>query len=127
MPQFYVAIIEKTRGGFGVFFPDLPGCTSFGPTIAKAAENAYVAAQAHAALTQEYGEDLPKARPPEQIAADPDVQEKARLLVPLRSEKSRCFRPPLWLRSIAQRKNYRSRAQARSPISRSRASQPDAL
>src|SRR5258706_4612051 len=83
MQQFYVAIIEKARGGFGVFFPDLPGCTSFGPTIAKAAENAYVAAQAHAALTQEYGEDLPRARTPEQISIDPDVQEKARLLVPV--------------------------------------------
>ena len=83
MQQFYVAIIEKARGGFGVFFPDLPGCTSFGPTIAKAAENAYVAAQAHAALTQEYGEELPRARTPEQISIDPDVQEKARLLVPV--------------------------------------------
>ena len=83
MQQFYVAIIEKARGGFGVFFPDLPGCTSFGPTIAKAAENAYVAAQAHAALTQEYGEELPQARTPEQISVAADVQEKARLLVPV--------------------------------------------
>jgi predicted RNase H-like HicB family nuclease len=83
MQQFFVAIIEKARGGFGVFFPDLPGCTSFGSTIAKAAENAYVAAQAHAALTQEYGEELPRARTPEQISIDPDVQEKARLMVPV--------------------------------------------
>ena len=70
-------------GSLGVQFPDLGGCTSLGPTIAKAAENAYVAAQAHAALTQEYGEQLPEARTPEQISIDPDVQEKARLLVPV--------------------------------------------
>src|ERR1041384_7997530 len=83
MQRFYVAIIEKARGGYGVFFPDLPGCTSFGPTIAKAAENALVAAQAHAALTKEYGEKLPLPREPQQVVADPDIKEEARLLVPV--------------------------------------------
>jgi predicted RNase H-like HicB family nuclease len=83
MQQFYLAIIEKAKGGFGVFFPDLPGCTSFGPTLAKAAENAYVAAQAHAAVSQEYGEELPPPRDPDRIEIDPDVTEKARLLVPV--------------------------------------------
>jgi predicted RNase H-like HicB family nuclease len=83
MQRFYVAIIEKAKDGYGVFFPDLPGCTSFGATIAKAAENAYVAAQAHAALTQEFGEAVPKPRAPENIPRDAGVKEKARLLVPV--------------------------------------------
>jgi predicted RNase H-like HicB family nuclease len=83
MQRFYVAIIEKARGGYGVFFPDLPGCTSFGPTISKAAENALVAAQAHAALTQAYGEKLPLPSEPQQISTDPGVKEEARLLVPI--------------------------------------------
>lgn len=83
MQQFYVAIIEKARQGYGVFFPDLPGCTSFGATVSEAAKNAYVAAQAHAALTQEYGEKLPSARSPDEIAFDPEVKEQARLLVPI--------------------------------------------
>ena len=83
MQQFYVAIIEKGRQGYGVFFPDLPGCTSFGSTVSEAAKNAYVAAQAHAALTQEYGERLPNARAPDQIVFDPEVKEQARLLVPI--------------------------------------------
>ena len=81
--RFYVAIIEKGKGGFGVFFPDLPGCTSFGRTIAKAAENAYVAAQAHAAIAQEYGEKLPPPSDPDKIPRDPDVQEKGWILIPI--------------------------------------------
>jgi predicted RNase H-like HicB family nuclease len=83
MQRFYLAVIEKGRGGYGVFFPDLPGCTSFGPAVAKAAENAYVAAQAHRAITLEHGEQLPNPRAPEQIPADPEVNEAARLLVPV--------------------------------------------
>jgi predicted RNase H-like HicB family nuclease len=83
MQQFYVAIIEKARQGYGVFFPDLPGCTSFGATVSEAAKNAYVAAQAHAALTQEHGEKLPSARSTDEIADDPEVKEQARLLIPI--------------------------------------------
>jgi predicted RNase H-like HicB family nuclease len=83
MQRFYMAIIEKARDGYGVFFPDLPDCTSFGATVAKAAENDYVAAQAHAALTQEFGETIPEPREPENIPPDPEVKEKARLLVPV--------------------------------------------
>ena len=83
MQRFYVAIIEKAKSGYGVFFPDLPGCTSFGASVSQAAENAYVAAQAHAALAQEHGEKLAEPREPEKIPHDPEVKEKARLLVPV--------------------------------------------
>ena len=83
MQQFYLAIIGKAPHGYGVFFPDLPGCTSFGATVEEAARNAYVAAQGHAAVTQEYGESLPKARSPEEIPFDPEIKEAARLLVPV--------------------------------------------
>ncbi|MGZ5931789.1 MAG: type II toxin-antitoxin system HicB family antitoxin [Rhizomicrobium sp.] len=83
MQRFYTAIIEKGRDGFGVFFPDLPGCTSFGRTVEEAAGNAYSAAQAHVALSQEYGDTIPSARPPDKIAHQRDVKEAARLLVPV--------------------------------------------
>lgn len=85
MQRFYTAIIEKASKGYGVFFPDLPGCTSFGDTVEKAAANAFVAAQAHAALAGEYGEELAAPRAPDQIPTDPDVKEKARLLIPVES------------------------------------------
>ena len=83
MQRFYLAVIEKAEGGYGVFFPDLPGCTSFGRTVEEAAANAYVAAQAHAAIMAEHGEALPKARSPETIRRQRGVSEAARLLVPV--------------------------------------------
>lgn len=83
MQQSYVAIIEKARQGYGVFFPDLPGCTSFGATVSEAAKNACIAAQAHAALTREYGETLPYPRSSEEIQFDPIVREETRLLIPV--------------------------------------------
>ena len=83
MQRFYTAIIEKAKDGFGVFFPDLPGCTSFGRTVEEAAANAYTAAQAHVALSQEYGDAIPGARAPDRIPHDRDVKEKARLLIPV--------------------------------------------
>ncbi|HEY3778428.1 MAG TPA: type II toxin-antitoxin system HicB family antitoxin [Rhizomicrobium sp.] len=83
MQKFYTAIIEKARDGFGAFFPDLPGCTSFGRTVEETAANAYTAAQAHVALSREYGDAVPDARPPDQIPHERDVKEKARLLIPV--------------------------------------------
>ncbi|HEY5238961.1 MAG TPA: type II toxin-antitoxin system HicB family antitoxin [Rhizomicrobium sp.] len=83
MQRFYTAIIEKAAGGFGVFFPDLPGCTSFGRTVEEAAANAFTAAQAHVALSQEYGDAISDARAPDEIPHDREVKEKARLLIPV--------------------------------------------
>ncbi|HTQ12496.1 MAG TPA: type II toxin-antitoxin system HicB family antitoxin [Rhizomicrobium sp.] len=83
MQRFYTAIVETARDGFGVFFPDLPGCTSFGRTVEEAAGNAYSAAQAHVALSQEYGDTIPDARAPDAIPRERDVKEKARLLIPV--------------------------------------------
>jgi predicted RNase H-like HicB family nuclease len=83
MQRFYTAIIEKGRDGFGVFFPDLPGCTSFGRSVKEAAGNAYAAAQSHVALSQEHGDVLADARSPEKIPRERGVKEAARLLVPV--------------------------------------------
>jgi predicted RNase H-like HicB family nuclease len=81
--RFYTAIIEKARDGYGVFFPDLPGCTSFGKTIARAAENARVAAQAHAVVSIEFGDELPGPRDPDEIPDDPKIAEATRFLIPV--------------------------------------------
>jgi predicted RNase H-like HicB family nuclease len=83
MQRFYTAIIEKAKDGFGVFFPDLPGCTSFGKTVEEAAANAYTAAQAHVAVSQEYGDAIPDPRATDDIPTERGVKEKARLLIPV--------------------------------------------
>ena len=83
MQRFYTAIVEKAKDGFGVFFPDLPGCTSFGRSVEEAASNAYTAAQAHVALSQEYGDAIAEPRATDAIPAERGVKEKARLLIPV--------------------------------------------
>lgn len=83
MQRFYTAIIEKAKDGYGVFFPDLPGCTSFGKSIEEAAINAFSAAQAHVALSREYGDEIAAPRAPDEIPATKGVKEKARLLIPV--------------------------------------------
>ncbi len=83
MRRIYVAVIEKGEDGFGVFFPDLPGCTSWGATIEEAAANSLVAAQAHVAIAAEHDEELAMPRPIGEVEVGPDVQEVQRLLVPV--------------------------------------------
>ena len=79
---FYPAVVEAAAdGGYGVFFPDLPGCTSGGDTLQEAARNAEEALQAHVGLSAEHGEALPLPSDLAAIAAGPDVHEAARLLV----------------------------------------------
>lgn len=40
MVRYYPAIIEQAEGGFGVFFPNMPGCSSAGASLREAAPNA---------------------------------------------------------------------------------------
>ncbi len=81
MVKFYIAIIERAKSGYGVFFPDIPGCTSAGATIHEAAANAEAALQGHLTLNLEHGEALPEPTALDAIAADPDIDEAARVLV----------------------------------------------
>ena len=80
--RFYVAIIERGAEGFGVFFPDLPGCVSAGDTIQDAARNAEEALRGHVALMIRDGDAIPQATPIDEIPADPDVTEVARVMIP---------------------------------------------
>lgn len=43
----YLAVLEPSADGYGVFFPDLPGCISFGETILDAQKNAQEALELH--------------------------------------------------------------------------------
>lgn len=78
---YYVAVIEgDAEGGYCVFFPDIPGCTSAGATVQKAAENAVEALE----LFAEHSYDpLPDPTDPDKIVVDDDVPEVARIMVPI--------------------------------------------
>ena len=81
MPRYYPAIVERAADGFGVFFPDLPGCTSAGATLQEAVRNAEAALQAHIDLASEHGEAVPDPSELDAVASEPDVVEAARVLV----------------------------------------------
>jgi predicted RNase H-like HicB family nuclease len=79
--QYFPAITEKAKKGFGVFFPDLPGCTSYGKTMEETARNAEEALRGHLLLMIEDGDAIPRQRPLDKIEHDPDVEEEGRILV----------------------------------------------
>lgn len=77
----YPAVIERGASGFGVFFPDLPGCVSAGDTVQEAALNAEEALSGHLAVGAEYGDAIPDPSDLDAITVDPDIDEVARILV----------------------------------------------
>jgi predicted RNase H-like HicB family nuclease len=78
---YYPAIVERSSEGYGVFFPDLPGCTSAGATLQDAALNAEEALAGHLLVTLEHGEALPEPSNLDAVEHDPEVDEVARILV----------------------------------------------
>jgi predicted RNase H-like HicB family nuclease len=63
--QFYRALIvqdeaDGSQDGYGVVFPDLPGCTSSGDTIQEAYEHAFEALALHVEGMIEEGAELPE-------------------------------------------------------------------
>jgi predicted RNase H-like HicB family nuclease len=79
--RHYLAVIERAAEGYGVFFPDLPGCTSGGATLEEAAVNAEEALRGHVEVAVEEGQALPAPSGLADVQVDPDVDEAARLLV----------------------------------------------
>ena len=80
--RYFTAIIEAGgKSGYGVYFPDLPGCVSAGDTIEEAARNAEEALSLHLRGIAEDGDDIPAATVPEKISAVPGSAEIARFLV----------------------------------------------
>jgi predicted RNase H-like HicB family nuclease len=78
---YFPAIIERGEHGFGVFFPDLPGCTTAADTIQEAARAAEEALSGHLVVMAEYGDPIPDPSDLDGIERDPEVDEAARILV----------------------------------------------
>jgi predicted RNase H-like HicB family nuclease len=90
--RFYPALIEQAEGdnpeaGYGVVFPDLPGCISSGETVQEAAINAAEALSLHIEGMAEDGLPIPPPGSPDAPLPDwlADVAGKliARVLVPV--------------------------------------------
>ena len=57
----YLAILEQSEDGYGVFFPDIDGCISFGESIEAAQANATEALELHIYGMEEDREPVPVA------------------------------------------------------------------
>lgn len=83
--NYYPAFIEQASdGGYGVTFPDLPGCTSGGADFEQALANAANALKAHLVWMAEDGDEIPlpsalDAPPPEWLG---DIAA-TRVLIPV--------------------------------------------
>ena len=80
----YAAIIGRGQDGYGVFFPDLAGCTSGGDDLEQAISHAREALALHVAGMVEDGETLPVPTPFEQLEIDPQVDMRAIALIEAR-------------------------------------------
>jgi predicted RNase H-like HicB family nuclease len=71
----YIAIIEDAGPdhAVGVWFPDLPGCTSAGDDIDEALRNAPQALELYAESIAADGKPLPRSRSLMELRSDPEV------------------------------------------------------
>jgi predicted RNase H-like HicB family nuclease len=76
----YVAIIEDAGPdhAVGVWFPDLPGCTSAGDDTDEALRNAPEALELYAQSLEGDGKQLPRPRTLTELKADPDIADDIR-------------------------------------------------
>ena len=87
-PVRYVSFIHRDRdSGYGISFPDFPGCVAVGDTVDDAIRHGCEALAFHVEGLSDDGESIPPPRPIEAIKADPELAESRRgadfVLVPL--------------------------------------------
>jgi predicted RNase H-like HicB family nuclease len=71
----YIVLVDGESGGYGVVFPDLPGCVAMGTTIDTALVNAADALRDWTETIEQTGSAVPKPRSLEQIRKDRDVKQ----------------------------------------------------
>ena len=93
---YYVGLVDQSStGDFGVWFPDLPGCTTMGATIDELFANAIDVLRIWIEDAMGDGEDIPKSRDVTALLDEPDVQQARRddnasfLHVPLLLDRGR--------------------------------------
>ena len=83
----YVSFIHRDDAGYGVSFPDFPGCVSVGDTIDEAIRHGSEALAFHAEGLVQDGESIPPPRSIDAVKADPELADWRReadfVLIPL--------------------------------------------
>ena len=83
----YVSFIHRSKAGYGVSFPDFPGCVSVGDTVDDAIHLGSEVLAFHVEGLAEDGEAIPEPRTIDAIKADPGLADWRReadlALIPL--------------------------------------------
>ena len=83
----YVSFIHRDEAGFGVSFPDFPGCVSVGDTVDEAVHHGSEALAFHIEGLLDAGEVIPEPRSIDAIKMDPEFADWRReadlILIPL--------------------------------------------
>ena len=96
----YVVVIDGKPGAFGMWVPDMPGCTSMGKTLDELLHDAQEALRLWAEDATEDGEAIPVPRSFDEVYSDPKVtaaiREGAALaIVPLLIDSGRSVKANL--------------------------------
>jgi len=79
----YPAVFETDEdGGYGVNFPDLPGCVTLGDSLEEAYTAAIEALELHLEGMVEAGEALPAPSALEAVEGDPESHVVTKMLIP---------------------------------------------
>jgi predicted RNase H-like HicB family nuclease len=78
---YYPAVIDRSSDGFGVSFPDFPGCVAAGATVTKAALNAEAALALHIEGMAKDRDPLPEPSQLDDIEEVEGADDVARVLI----------------------------------------------
>ena len=70
-----VALVHEENGGFGISFPDFPGCVSGGESLEEAIARGQATLAFHVAGMVEDGDPLPEVRSFDELRRDPDFKK----------------------------------------------------
>ncbi|MCI0359962.1 MAG: type II toxin-antitoxin system HicB family antitoxin [Planctomycetaceae bacterium] len=72
----YLVMIRRTRTGYSVDVPDLPGCVATGSTVEHARQMIAEAIEMHLEMMREHGEPIPPAQAALSFAVDDSSAEE---------------------------------------------------
>lgn len=75
MARHYTALVDGQEGAWGVYFPDLAGCTAMGDTVDEALANAQEALRDWTEAMTAMGHAIPPARSASELVRDAEVRE----------------------------------------------------
>lgn len=84
----YVALFEKEKDGFSVYFPDFPGCVTCGDDLDDAVDMAYEALSMFVESMLEEGETLPSPKTKKEVMALPNSKGKRAINIEIKGDGS---------------------------------------